>query len=223
MMGLMTPRSKKYRVLVVDDHPVVRYGYAQLIGREPDLEVCGEAAGVAEALQQAESQLPDAAIVDITLDGEDGIELIEYIQSRWPAMKILVSSNHDEETFAGRVLRAGAMGYISKREAMSKIVEGIRKVLDGEIYLSPHMATCLLQRAAVGKPLNRNPVEALSNREIQVFEMIGQGLNTVQIADKLHLSPKTVESHRKLIKMKLNLKTAAQLSRSAFQWVQERH
>ena len=106
MMGLTTPRSKKFRVLVVDDHPVVRYGYSQLIGREPDLEVCGEAAGVAEALQQAESQLPDAAIVDITLDGEDGIELIEYIQSRWPAMKILVASNHDEETFAGRVLRA---------------------------------------------------------------------------------------------------------------------
>jgi DNA-binding NarL/FixJ family response regulator len=222
-MGTTTSPPKKYRVLVVDDHPIVRYGYAQLIGREPDLEVCGEAADVAEALRQAEAQLPDAAIVDITLDGEDGIELIEYIQSRWPAVKILVASNHDEETFAGRVLRAGAMGYLSKREAMTKIVEGIRKVLDGEIYLSPRMATCLLQRAAVGKPLNRNPVEALSNRELQVFEMIGRGLNTAQIADKLLLSPKTVESHRKLIKMKLNLRTAAQLSRSAFQWVQECH
>ena len=209
--------------MIVDDHPVVRYGYAQLIGREPDLEVCGEAADVAEAIRQAESQHPDVAIVDITLDGEDGIELIEYLKSRWPSIKILVSSSHDEETFAGRVLRAGAMGYISKREAMLKIVEGIRQVLGGEIYLSPHMATCLLQRAAVGKPLDRNPVEALSNRELQVFEMIGQGLNTVQIADKLQLSPKTVESHRKLIKMKLNLRTAAQLSRSAFQWVQESH
>jgi len=209
--------------LIVDDHPVVRYGYAQLIGREPDLEVCGEAADMAEALRQAEAQHPDAAIVDITLDGEDGMELIEYLKSRWPAIKILVASSHDEETFAGRVLRAGAAGYISKREAMLKIVEGLRQVLAGEIYLSPRMATSLLQRAAVGQSLDRNPVESLSNRELQVFEMIGQGLNTVQIAHKLELSPKTVESHRKLIKMKLNLQTAAQLSRSAFQWVQESH
>jgi DNA-binding NarL/FixJ family response regulator len=223
MMDKTAFQPRKRRVLIVDDHPVVRYGYAQLIGREPDLEVCGEAADVAEALRQAESQHPDVAIVDITLDGEDGIELIEYLMSRWPSIKVLVSSSHDEETFAGRVLRAGAMGYISKREAMLKIVEGIRQVLGGEIYLSPHMATCLLQQAAIGKPLDRNPVEALSNRELQVFEMIGRGLNTIQIADKLQLSPKTVESHRKLIKMKLNLRTAAQLSRSAFQWVQESH
>ena len=213
--------SRKQRILVVDDHPVVRYGYVQLIGQEADLEVCGEAAGVTEALRMAEVQRPDAAIVDISLDGEDGIELIEYIQSRWPAVKILVASNHDEETFAGRVLRAGAKGYICKREPMPKIIEAVRQVLRGEIYLSPHMATSLLQRAAVGKPLTSNPVETLSNRELQVFEMIGQGLNTVQIAEKLQLSPKTVESHRKLIKMKLNLRTAAQLSRSAFQWVQE--
>jgi DNA-binding NarL/FixJ family response regulator len=222
MMGNAALLSKKQRVLIVDDHPVVRYGYAQLIGREPDLEVCGEAAGVAEALRLAESQLPDVAVVDITLDGENGIELIDYIKSRWPSIKILVSSNHDEETFAGRVLRAGALGYISKREAMPKIVEAIRQVLRGEVYLSPHMATCLLQRAAVGKPLNSNPLETLSNRELQVFEMIGQGLNTVQIAKKLQLSAKTVESHRKVIKVKLNLRTAAELSRSAFQWVQER-
>jgi DNA-binding NarL/FixJ family response regulator len=213
--------SRKHRVLVVDDHPVVRYGYVQLIGQEADMEVCGEAAGVTDALRMAEVQRPDAAIVDISLDGEDGIELIEYIQSRWPAVKILVASNHDEETFAGRVLRAGAKGYICKREPMPKIIEAVRQVLRGEIYLSPHMATSLLQRAAAGKPLTSNPVETLSNRELQVFEMIGQGLNTVQIAEKLQLSPKTVESHRKLIKMKLNLRTAAQLSRAAFQWVQE--
>jgi DNA-binding NarL/FixJ family response regulator len=209
--------------LIVDDHPAMRYGYAHLIDREPDLETCGEAAGVAEAIRQAEQQRPDAAVIDIILDGEDGIELIEHLKSRWPSMKILVSSSHDEETFAGRVLRAGALGYISKREPMAKIVEGLRQVLRGEICLSPHMATCLLQQAAVGKPLDRDPVEALTNRELQVFEMIGQGLSTVQIAEKLQLSPKTVESHRKLIKMKLSLRTGAQLSRRAFQWVEERH
>ena len=222
-MGDTSSLSRKRRVLIVDDHPVIRFGYAQLVGRESDLEVCGEAATVAEALRLVETQRPDAAIVDITLDGEDGIELIEYIKSRWPDIKILVSSGHDEETFAGRVLRAGAVGYISKREAMLKIVEGLRQVLRGEICLSSHMSTCMLQRAAVGKPLDRNPVEALSNRELQVFEMIGQGLNTAQIAHKLQVSPKTVESHRKVIKIKLNLRTAAQLSRSAFQWVQESH
>jgi DNA-binding NarL/FixJ family response regulator len=223
MMGNTAFPSKKCRVLIVDDHPVVRYGFAQLIGREPDMEVCGEAANMAEALRQAETQSPDVAIVDISLDGENGIELIDYLKSRWPSMRILVSSGHDEETFAGRVLRAGASGYISKREAMLKIVDAIRQVLRGEVSLSPHMASSLLHRAAVGKSLNPNPVEALSNRELQVFEMIGAGLNTTQIAEKLELSPKTVESHRKVIKMKLNLRTAAQLSRTAFQWVQEGH
>lgn len=215
--------TKKHRVLIVDDHPVVRYGYARLINQEADLEACGEASGVVDALRQAEQLAPDAAVVDIILDGEDGIELVEHLKARWPALKILVASSHDEEVFAGRVLRAGAMGYLSKREPMTKIVEGLRQVLRGQVYLSPHMTTSLLQRAAVGKPLDRNPVEALSNRELQVFEMIGQGLTTVQIAEKLQLSPKTVESHRKLIKMKLNLRTAAQLSRRAFLWIQESH
>lgn len=222
-MGDTASQPRKYRVLIVDDHPAIRYGYAQLIDREPDMETCGEAAGVAEAIRQAEAQRPDAAVVDIILEGEDGIELVEHIKSRWPSIKILVSSSHDEETFAGRVLRAGAMGYISKREPMTKIVEGLRQVLRGEIYLSPQMTTRLLQRAVVGKPLDRNPVEALSNRELQVFEMIGQGLSTVEIAEKLQLSPKTVESHRKLIKMKLNLRTGAELSRRAFLWVEEGH
>ena len=155
------------------------------------------------------------------LDGEDGIELIDYIKSRWPSVKILVYSSHDEETFAGRVLRAGATGFISKREPMPKIIAAVRQILGGEVYLSPQMTTQLLQRAAVGKPLDHNPAETLSNRELQVFEMIGQGMNTIEIAHKLQVSPKTVESHRKVIKTKLNVQTAAQLGRRAFQWVQE--
>ena len=190
---------KRYRVLIVDDHPIVRHGYSHVIGQEPDMEVCGEAADVAEALRQAETQHPDVAVIDISLDGEDGIELIDFIKSRWPAIKILVSSTHDEQTFAGRVLRGGAMGYVSKHESLPKIVEAIRRVVQGEIYLSSQMATNLLQRAAVGKSLDSNPVEALSNRELRVFQLIGEGFSTIQIAKKLDVSPKTIETHRKVI------------------------
>ncbi len=209
------------RVLIVDDHPVVRQGLSLTIGREPDLEVCGEAEHIEEALRLVEGRHPDVVIIDLSLDGEDGIELIDYIKSRWSAVKILVYSSHDEDTFAGRVLRAGATGFVSKREAMPKIVAAVRQVLCGEVYLSPQMTTTLLQRAAIGKPLDHNPMEALSTRELQVFEMIGQGMSTMQIAEKLKVSPKTVESQRKVIKTKLNVQTSAQLSRRAFQWVQE--
>ncbi len=211
----------RHRILIVDDHPVLRQGLALVIGRESDLEVCGEAEHIEEALRLVEGRHPDVVIIDLSLDGEDGIELIDYIKSRWPAVKILVYSSHDEETFAGRVLRAGAAGYVSKREALPNVVAAIRRVLGGEISLSPRIATKLLQRAAIGKPLDCNPTETLSNREMQVFEMIGRGLNTAEIAHELQVSPKTVESHRKVIKTKLNVRTSAQLSRRAFQWVQE--
>ena len=220
MSRAFNPLTRR-RVLIVDDHPVVRQGLALAIGREPDLEVCGDAEHIQEALRLVEEGHPDVVIIDLSLDGEDGIELIDYIKSRWSSVKILVYSSHHEETYAGRVLRAGASGFISKREALPKIVAAVRQVLSGEVYLSPQMTTTLLQRASVGKPLDHNPSETLTNRELQVFEMIGQGMNTVEIAHKLELSPKTVESHRKVIKTKLNVQTAAQLSRRAFQWVQE--
>ena len=222
MTSPMAKIKKTHRVVIVDDHPIVRYGLSQVIGREPDLEVCGEASDMADTMRQVEASQPDVVIIDISLNGEDGLELIDYIHSRFPLVKVLVSSGHDERIFAGRVLRAGAMGYVPKGEALPKIVEAIRQVLRGEIYLSPQMNTCLLQRAAIGESLDQNPLETLSNRELQVFEMIGQGLNTVQIANKLQVSPKTVESHRKVIKMKLRLQTSAQLSRSAFEWVHEK-
>ena len=220
-MSTSSAALTRRRVLIVDDHPVVRQGLALVIGREPDLEVCGEAEHISDAMRLVEGAHPDVVIVDLSLDGDDGIELIDYIKSRWPSVKILVYSSHDEETFAGRVLRAGALGYVSKREAMPRIVTAIRQILGDEVYLSPKMTTSLLQRAAVGKSLDQNPTEALSNRELQVFEMIGQGLNTVEIAQKLQVSPKTIESHRKVIKTKLNVQTSNQLSRRAFQWVQE--
>jgi DNA-binding NarL/FixJ family response regulator len=212
---------RRRKVLVVDDHPIVRHGLAQLIARESDLEVCGEATNISGALRQVETNPPDVAVIDISLDGDNGIELVEEIKAKWPAVKILVSSIHDERVFAGRALRAGAMGYICKREDLGKLVAAIHQILRGEIYLSPDMTTRLLRRAAVGQSLDRDPVETLSNRELQVFEMIGQGMTTIQIARKLDVSPKTIESHRKQIKAKLNLQNSAQLTRSAFQWVQE--
>ena len=220
MTASSSPLARR-RVLIVDDHPVVRQGLALVIGRELDLEVCGDAENIEEALLQVEGGHPDVVIIDLSLDGEDGIELIDYIKSRWPAVKILVYSSHDEETFAGRVLRAGASGFVSKREALPKIVAAVRQVLGGEVALSPQMTSRLLQRAVVGKSLDYNPAESLSNRELQVFELIGRGMNTVEIAHKLQVSPKTIESHRKAIKTKLNAENSAQLSRRAFQWVQE--
>ena len=211
------------KILIVDDHPVVRLGLAEVINREADMTVCAEAADITEAMRKMEASHPDVVIVDISLEGESGIELIEHIRARWPSVKMLVSSAHDERVFAGRVLRAGAMGYVSKREALTKIVEALRQVLRGEVYLSPQMATALLQRVAMGKSMDHDPVEALSNRELQVFEMIGQGLTVSEIARKLQVSPKTVESHRESAKMKLNLRNSTQLNRRAFQWVQEGH
>jgi DNA-binding NarL/FixJ family response regulator len=216
-----TPSLMKHPVLIVDDHPIVRRGLMDVINETMDLEVCGEAADVPEALRRIEATRPDAVIVDITLGDEDGIELIDYIKSRWPAMKILVSSAHDEKTFAGRVLRAGALGFISKREPLPQVVEAVRQVLRGDVYLSPHMATCLLQRAAGRQSLDQDPVQSLSNRELQVFQLIGEGLNTREIAGRLGISPKTVESHRKVLKQKLSSPNSSLLSRQAFRWVQE--
>ena len=213
----------KRKVLIVDDHPIVRHGFGELVARQPDLQMWGEAASAAEALKQMEADRPDVAVIDISLDGESGIELIEQIKALYPEVKMLVSSMHDEKTFAGRALRAGALGYINKRESIRKVIDAVRQVLKGEIYLSPQMATHLLHRAAIGEPLDHEPTETLSNRELEVFEMIGQGMNTQQIARKLGLSPRTIETHRKNIKTKLNLQNSAQLSRCAFQWVQENH
>jgi len=213
--------ATRHKVLIVDDHPIVRHGLAELIARQPDLEMCGDAADVAEALRQVETYRPDVAVIDISLEGGNGIELIEQIRAMYPEVKMLVSSMHDERLFAGRALRAGALGYINKRESIRKVIDAVRQVLRGQIYLSPEMANRLLHRAAVGEPLDHNPAETLSNRELEVLEMIGHGMTTQQIARKLDLSPRTVETHRKKIKTKLNLANSAQLSRAAFQWVQE--
>jgi len=213
--------AAKHKVLLVDDHPIVRHGLAELIARQPDLEMCGDAADVPEALRQVEARRPAVAVIDISLEGGNGIALIEQIRTLYPEVKMLVSSMHDENVFAARALRAGALGYINKRESIRKVIDAVRQVLRGEIYLSTQMANRLLHRAALGEPIDQDPTGALSNRELEVFELIGNGKNTRQIARQLDISPRTVETHRKKIKTKLNLANSAQLSRAAFQWVQE--
>lgn len=215
-------QTKKHRVLLVDDHPLVRRGLADVIAREPDLETCGEAGDVQEALREIERAKPDIVVVDLTLKSGHGIELIERIKSRDPRLKTLVSSMHDETLYAERVLRAGAMGYVTKQEPPEVLVQAIRQVLRGDVYLSSRMTTRLLHRVSGSSSAHEDPVQGLSNRELEVYEMIGQGITIQQIAARLHLSPKTVETHREKIKQKLNLKSSAELGRQAFQWVLER-
>ncbi|MGC1275104.1 MAG: response regulator transcription factor [Planctomycetaceae bacterium] len=212
----------KKRVLIVDDHPVVRQGLALLIDQQPDLEVCAEADSVVEAFNRYTESQPDLVIIDLSLKDGSGIELIKEIKARNEHAKMLVSSMHDESLFAERVLRAGAKGYISKQEATGNIVEAARQVLDGRVYLSTQMSDQMLHRmVASGEDADRSPIDSLSDRELEVFEMIGQGLTTRQIATKLDLSPKTVETYRENIKAKLNLPNGTALTRHAVQWLLE--
>jgi DNA-binding NarL/FixJ family response regulator len=208
--------------MLVDDHPLVRRGLAEVISREPDLETCGEAGDVAEALAEVDRTKPDIVVVDLTLKTGHGIELLERLKTRQPDLKTLVSSMHDENLFAERVLRAGARGYITKLEPPEALIRAIRQVLRGELYLSPRMTSRVLNRVVVGSSTQDDPVLGLSNREVEVYEMIGQGLTVQQMATRLHLSPKTIETHREKIKQKLNVKSSAELNRRAVQWVLER-
>jgi DNA-binding NarL/FixJ family response regulator len=211
----------KHKIFIVDDHPIVRQGLASLISGEPDLEVLGEAADAEEALRKVKVVYPDLIILDIQLNGVSGIELIRDFRGLHPKIRVLVSSIHDEMVFAERALRAGAMGYICKRESVRKIVEAVYQVLHDEIYLSPRMANHLLHRVADGQKTGQGIVQGLTDRELEVFEMIGRGFTSQQVADKLFVSTKTIETHRQNIKRKLNLQNSVQLVRSAFHWVLE--
>jgi DNA-binding NarL/FixJ family response regulator len=211
----------KHRILIVDDHPIVRQGLSALIAHEPDLEVCGGAEDVEEALRLVEQTRPDLVVIDVSLKNSHGIDLITEIKARDERIKMLVWSMFDEKLFAERSLRAGAMGYVNKQESIDQVVDAIRQVLRGEVYLSSQMTSRLLHRIAGGAFLEQDPIQNLSDRELQVFEMIGRGMTTQQIARKLQLSPKTIETHREKIKTKLNLRNAAELGRHAVRWVLE--
>ncbi|MFV9616062.1 MAG: response regulator [Gammaproteobacteria bacterium] len=207
-------------ILIVDDHPLVRAGFAQLIGDTPDLKVCCEAGDMASALQLLNSITPDLAIIDLSLAGGSGLDLIEHIKARNSEILMLVASMHDESLYAERVLAAGARGYINKQEAQEKIIQAIRQVLKGKVYLSEHMTERILNNM-VSRSDEKQGISSLSNRELQVFEMIGQGIAPGKMAKQLNLSVKTIETHQAHIKKKLGVTSAHQLTHRAIRWVLE--
>ncbi len=209
----------KTRILLVDDHPIMRRGLAELINLEKDLMVCGEADGVQEALELIKLHKPDLALVDLSLKNESGLNLIKDINTRFPAVLMLVLSMHDEAFYAERALRAGAKGYIMKQQATDQVLVAIRRILAGEVYLSDLMSSKVL-RKVIGEKSHKtySPVERLSDRELEVFKLIGTGLGTRQIAERLSRSVKTVETYREHIKLKLDLKDSSELIQNAIQW-----
>jgi DNA-binding NarL/FixJ family response regulator len=211
------------RIVIVDDHPLFRKGLEQLIQSDGTFEVCGEAGNASEAMEVIRQLDPDLAIVDLSLPGANGIELIKNIRAEFPRLPVLVLSMHDESLYALRALRAGAEGYVMKHEAMANVIQAIREVFDGRPYLSPAMAAQVITKFAHGTAEGEtDAVERLSDRELEILELIGKGTEVRQIAKLLHLSPKTVETHRAHIKEKLQLKNAREVARFAVQWVDAR-
>jgi DNA-binding NarL/FixJ family response regulator len=213
-------RQRPCRIVVVDDHPVVRLGLKQMLENEPEFEICGEAEGAPEALSVIDETCPDLVVVDISLKDGSGLSLIKQLTETDPSIKVLVSSMHDEKLFAERALRAGARGYINKEKAIGSMVDALRKVQSGAIYLSETMTDRILQAIARGDlEGGRAPLEQLSDREFEVFELIGHGKTTRATAEHLGLSVKTVETYRENIKTKLNLENNNELICRAAQWV----
>jgi DNA-binding NarL/FixJ family response regulator len=209
----------KTRILIVDDHPIVRQGISQLINQEADLIVCGQAEEVHAALDAIATLKPDFLIIDISLNGPDGLDLLKTIRLRDAAVPVLILSMHDENLYAERALRAGANGYIMKQEATDNVLIAIRRIVNGEIYVSDRMAKRMLMQFAGNTTTKRSPIEGLSDRELEVFRLIGEGHATRRIAEELHLSVKTVETYQAHLKDKLALKTGRELVQHAIRWV----
>ncbi len=210
-------------IFIVDDHPIMRKGYQALLNREPDLQVCGEAGTAEEALDRIPrvTPQPDLVVVDLSMEGMSGIELIKRLQSFRPDLPVLVVSMHDEMLYAERAVRAGARGYIMKKEVDTTVIQAIRKILGGGFYLSERMNNHLmLQYQGGGMQHRKSPIERLSDRELEVFELLGRGFSTQEIAEALHISPKTVETHRGRIKSKLAVHSSTELLQRAVQWAQ---
>lgn len=213
----------KKRVYLVDDHPIMRQGLGQLINHEPDMEVVGEASDAASGLTGVIESRPDLVIIDISLPGKNGLELIKDIRSHLKSAALLVHSMHDEGLYVERVLRAGAQGYIMKQEGARRVLDAVRKVLNGDIYVSPAMSGKILEIFSGRRPTTQDPVEALSDRQFEIFQMIGQGKGTRAIAGDLKVSVKTVDAHRANIKDKLHLKSGTELVRYAVRWVENQN
>lgn len=216
--------KQRTRILLVDDHPLVRERLAEIINRETDLTVCGEAEDRHGAIAAIPARRPGLVIVDLALKDSDGLELIKDIRARWPKVRMLVVSMHDESLYAERVIRAGALGYITKQEATRKILLAIRRVLAGNIYLKEGIATHIVSRLTVraGSVAATTPAERLADRELQVFDLTGRGLNTGEIAKRLHIAVKTVETYRARIRDKLKLKDSSELLQWAISWTHGR-
>jgi DNA-binding NarL/FixJ family response regulator len=213
------PAAKKKSVFLVDDHPIVRQGLTLLINREPDLAVCGEAEEMHAAMQALQNFQPDIMILDISLNGPDGLELLKNVKTSYPGMPVLILSMHHESLYAERALRAGANGYVMKQEASEKVLAAVRRILSGEIYVSDRIASSMLQHYVRGADLSgHSSISELTDRELEVFRLIGQGHGTREIAEALHLSVKTVESYQAHIKEKLCLRSARELVQYAVQW-----
>jgi DNA-binding NarL/FixJ family response regulator len=214
----MTSPPHKKRILLVDDHPLVREWLANLIHQQPDLTVCGETESAPTAASAIASAKPDLVIADINLKNSSGIELIKNLKELHPNIPVLVLSMHDESLYAERVFRAGAHGYVNKRETAQKMIEAIRRVLEGKLYVSERTAEILASQTIRGRVVSRTSIESLSDRELEVFDKLGQGINTRQIADDFRISVKTVQEYCARIKEKLNLNNATELLREAVRW-----
>ncbi len=210
------------KIVIIDDHPSTREGLSTRIALEPDLQVCGEADDIIGGLELIKQKLPDLAIIDISLKTGNGIDLIKQVKDKFRNVRMLVWSMYDESLYAERALRAGALGYINKVNVTDTIIDAIRTVLGGDVFLSPDMSAKVLQRMVSGKHrIDQAPVDTLSDRELETFRLIGHGLNTSDIATKMHLSPKTVETYRARIKEKIGVKYMSELTREATRWVLE--
>lgn len=218
---LKSAAKRTTRILIVDDHPIVREGLTSLLSKQPDFEICGEADDIPHALRLVAETRPHVVTVDISLKSGSGLELIRRISEADRSIRMVACSLYDETLYAERALQAGARGYVNKHEATRTIVNAIRQILDGKTYLSERMSERLAERLVGrrGRKVEQAAVGALSDRELEIFEMIGNGLTTSEIARKLHLGIKTIETHRRRIKEKLKLKNTAQLARDAAHWV----
>jgi DNA-binding NarL/FixJ family response regulator len=217
-MNVREQTPRKYRVFLVEDHPLFREQLAHLISKEPDMSVCGEADNTRDALHLLQSAPADIVIVDLTLKGPNGLELIKDLKARQIDVPVLVLSMHDEVLYAERVLRGGARGYITKHEASHEVMAAIRKVLNGQVYLGTQMASRIVENIST-RPKTENGVSSLTDRELEVFELIGRGHTTREISDSLRLGISTVDTYRARIKAKLHLENASQLCHEAIRWV----
>jgi DNA-binding NarL/FixJ family response regulator len=216
--------KRKRTVFIVDDHPLVREWLTNLINQQPDLVVCGESEGAPQAFAAIGAARPDVAIVDISLRDSSGLELIKSLRESHPAVAVLVLSMHEESHYAGRALRAGARGYVMKRETTRKVIEAVRRILEGKLYVSETLTDVLAAHLLDHKKgVDLSPVEQLSDRELEVFDMLGRGLGTRQIAETLGISLKTVQAYCARMKEKLNLGSGTELLREAIHWNDSRH